>query len=54
MDRMKCKKDLVLFLVPHRTYALDICKNRLAEAILTNMQIICFFEVLNTIFLHDS
>ena len=25
MDKMTCKKDLVLFLFPHRTYVLDIC-----------------------------
>ena len=45
MDRMICKKDLVLFLFPHRTYVLE-------EAILTNIQNKCFFKVLNTIFLH--
>ena len=25
MSRLICKKDLVLFLFPHRTYVLDIC-----------------------------
>ena len=32
-----CKKGLVLFLFPHRTYVLDICRNCLTEAILTNI-----------------
>ena len=53
MDRMICKKGIVLFLFPHRAYVLDMCYDRLAEAILTNIQNICFFNVLNTIFLHD-
>ena len=43
----------VLFLFPHRTYVLDICEYRLTEAILTNIQNVCFFKVLNTIFLHN-
>ena len=29
---------LVLFLFPDRTHVLDICENRLTEAILTNIQ----------------
>ena len=45
MSRLISKKDLVLFLFPDRTYVLDICKNRLTEAILTNIQNICFFKV---------
>ena len=53
MSRLICKKGLVLFLFPHRTYVLDFCKNRLTEAILTNIQNVCFFKVLNTIFLHN-
>ena len=32
-----CKKGLVLFLFPHRTYVLDICRNCLTEPILTNI-----------------
>ena len=52
MDRMICKKGIGLFLLPLRTYVLDICSNCLAEAILTNIQNICFFKVLN-IFVHD-
>ena len=35
MNRMTCKKDLVLFLFPHRIYVLDIFYNCLGEAILT-------------------
>ena len=46
MDTMICEKDIVLFIFPRRTYVLDICKNRLSEAILTNIQNICFFKVL--------
>ena len=52
MSRLICKKGLVLFLLPHRTYVSDICENRLIEAILTNIQNICFFKILNTI-LHN-
>ena len=37
MSRLICKKGLVLFLFPRRTYVLDIY----------------FFKVLNTIFLHN-
>ena len=52
MSRLKCKKVLFCsyFLIEH---VLDICKNHLAEAILTNIRTICFFKVLNTIFLHN-
>ena len=50
---MICKKGIVLFLFPHRIYVLDICLNHLTEVILTNIQNICFFKVLNTIFLYD-
>ena len=28
---MICKKDLVLFLFPHRAYVLDICSNRIKQ-----------------------
>ena len=41
------KKVLVLFFFPHSTYVLDICK------ILKIIKSICFFQVLNTIFLHN-
>ena len=34
ISRLICKKGLALFLFPHRTYVLDICYNRLSEAIL--------------------
>ena len=53
MDRMICKKGIDLFLFPYITYVLDICKNHIAEAVLTSNQNKCFFKVLNTIFLHD-
>ena len=53
MSSLICKKSLVLFSFPHRTYGLDICKNRLTEAILTNIQNICFFTVLNKLFLYN-
>ena len=53
MGRLIWKKGLFLFLFPQRTYVLDICKNCLNEAILTNIQNICFFKALNTIFLHN-
>ena len=46
MSRVVCKKCLILFLFLHRTYVLDICKNRLSEAILKHIQNICFFKVL--------
>ena len=39
---MVCKKGLVLFLFLHRIYVLDICKDRLNKAILTNIQNISF------------
>ena len=35
---MICQKGLVLFLFHHRTYVLNICFNRLSEAIITNIQ----------------
>ena len=50
MIRFICKKGFVLFLFPHRTYVLNICYNCLTEAILTNIQNICFFKVLNTLY----
>ena len=50
---MICKKDHDLFLFFQSTYILDICKNCLTEAILTNIQNICFCQVSNTIFLHN-
>ena len=53
MSRSICKKGLVLFLFPHRTYVWDICWNRLSESILTNIQNICFFKIFNTIFMHN-
>ena len=42
---------LVLFLFPDRTHVLDICENRLTEAILTNIQ--SMLLGFNAIFLHD-
>ena len=41
---MICKKGIVLIL---------FSRSRYAEAILANIQNICFFKVLNAIFLHD-
>ena len=38
MSRLICKKGLVLVLFPQTTYVFDICKNRLTEVILTNIQ----------------
>ena len=51
MSKLICKKGLILFLFPHRTNVLDICD--LTEAILTNIQNICFFKLFNTIFWHN-
>ena len=48
MSRLIRKNCLVLFSFPHGIYVLDICWNRLIEAILTNNQNICFFKILNT------
>ena len=44
-SKLMCNK-IFLFLLPHRICVLDICKNRLTEAILRNMQNM-FLEVLN-------
>ena len=43
MDRMICKKDLVLFLFPHRTYVW------IFVAILTNIQVITTIFVVLTV-----
>ena len=53
MDTMICKKDLVLFIFPHRRYVLDIQPQCLSEAILTNIQNICCLKF-NAILLHIS
>ena len=50
MDRRICKKRHFLFWFPHRTYVLDICYNRLSEAILTNIQNICCLKILCNVF----
>ena len=52
-EQIGCKKSLVLFLFPHRTYVLGIFYNCLTEVILKNFKNIFFLNVLNTISLHN-
>ena len=52
MSRMISNKGIVSFLFPHRTHVLNICENRLSDAILINIQNIgMFLKVLHT-FVH--
>ena len=45
-------EDLVLSIIPHRTYFQDNCQNRHAEAILTNIQIYVSLSIKYNVLAH--